>query len=176
MTSVIQGAAATSPLTLRVVIPGPPFSQPRPKARAFAGHAQIYEPKEAKVWKGAAQVHMLEALRVAGLAPPAFSEVPLEAFVLAVFPCPKGDYRKRDPIGRRPYMGLKDWDNVGKAVCDAANGVLYTDDRIIARGTVECWVGAQGEAPFVELVVREFYSTATAIQPSGQAPLFEARG
>jgi Holliday junction resolvase RusA-like endonuclease len=140
---------------ITVRIPGPPFSQPRPKARAFAGHAQIYEPKEAKVWKGAAQVHMLEALRVAGLSAPAFPpDMALEVVVTAVFACPKGDYRRRDPIGRRPYMGLKDWDNVGKAVCDAGNGVLYVDDRYIARGTVECWVGAQDEAPYVELVVR----------------------
>lgn len=160
---------------IRVVIPGPPFSQPRPKARAFAGHAQVYEPKEAKNWKGSAQVHMQEALRRVGLATPAFTEGPLEAFVFAVFPCPKSDYRKRDPIARRPYIGLKDWDNIGKATCDAANGVLYLDDRLIARGTVECWVGAQGEVPYVELVVRAFDAAAPRIQP-GQATLFQAAG
>jgi len=140
-----------------VRIPGPPFSQPRPKARAFAGHAQIYEPKEAKVWKGAAQVHMLEALRVAGLSAPAFPpDVPLEVVVTAVFACPKSRYRKNVEAGRSPYLGLKDWDNIGKAVCDAANGILYVDDRYIARGEVQAWVGEQGEAPYVEITIREW--------------------
>lgn len=152
---------------IRVVIPGPPFSQPRPRARARGRFAQVYEPKEAKAWKGVAQVHMQEALRLAGKTAPAFSSA-VEVLIVAVFPCPKGDYRKSMPVGRRPYVGSKDWDNVAKAVCDSANSLLYVDDRLIARGTVECWVGAQDEAPYVEMRVR-------ALDPATvSAPLLEA--
>jgi Holliday junction resolvase RusA-like endonuclease len=142
-------------VTVTVVIPGPPFSQPRPRARARGRFAQVYEPKEAKLWKGVAQVHMQQALREAGLGAPAYTG-PVEIEIVAVFPCPVGDHRKREPIGRRPYVGSKDWDNVGKAVCDAANSLLYVDDRLIARAHVECWVAAQGEAPYVRFVVREW--------------------
>jgi Holliday junction resolvase RusA-like endonuclease len=138
-----------------VRIPGPPFSQPRPRARARGKFAQVYEPKEAKSWKGAAQVHMQEALRAAGLGPPAFNQA-IDVVIEAVFPCPKADYRKSAPVGRRPYVGLKDWENVAKAICDAANGILYLDDRQIAHGDVWCWVGAQDEAPYVQITVRPF--------------------
>jgi Holliday junction resolvase RusA-like endonuclease len=133
-----------------VSIPGPPFSQPRPRVRARGGFAQVYEPKEAKSWKGAAQVHMREAMREAKLQP---MQGPLVVSIVAVFECPKSEHRKM-PVPRRPYVGRKDWDNVAKATCDAGNGVLYLDDRQIAKAEVTCYVGAQGEAPGVHLIVR----------------------
>jgi len=121
----------------------------------------VYEPAEAKSWKGSAQVHMLAALQAAGAQAPAFGG-PVEVSIVAVFACPKSAYRKREPLTRQPYVGPKDWDNIAKAVCDAANGIMYTDDRLIVRGVVECWVGAQDEAPYVELVVRAFKIGAAA--------------
>ncbi len=108
---------------------------------------------------------MLEALRAAGLTAPAFTG-PLDVRIVAVFPCPMGDYRKT-PVPRRPYVGQKDWDNVGKAICDAANGVIYGDDRLIAHAEVWCWVGAQGEAPYVEMVVRPFIATRVVEHGAG---------
>lgn len=154
-----MSAAPTGATEIRVRIPGPPFSQPRPRARARGRFAQVYEPAEAKAWKGVAQVHILEALRAAGLAAPAFSTA-VEVYIEAVFPCPKGDYRKSAPVGRRPYVGSKDWDNVAKAVCDSANSLLYVDDRLVARATVECWVAAQDEAPYVEVRARAIIAEA----------------
>jgi hypothetical protein len=45
-----------------------------------------------------------------------------------------------------------DWDNFGKAVCDAMNGVIIKDDSQIRRGTVEkLWApkGAEGRIHIV---------------------------
>ena len=72
--------------------------------------------------------------------------------MVAVFPCPKGDERKGSPRPRRRYVsGRNDWDNIGKAVSDAGNSVLWLDDGQVWRGSVERWIGAQGEAPHVEV-------------------------
>ena len=136
-------------------IPGPPFAQPRPRFARRSKFVKTYDAPEAVSWKGAAQVHMRGAMRAAGLSP---YDVPLYVRIVAVFECPQSDHRKTAPVPRRPYVGLKDWDNIGKAVCDAGNGVLYLDDRLIARASVTCWVGAQGEAPYVEIYVAPWTS------------------
>lgn len=137
-------------LGILVRVPGPPFSQPRPRFARRGKFVKTYDAPEAKSWKGAAHVHMHEAMRAAGLQP---FVGPVVVRIVAVFECPKSDRRKTQAVPRRPYTGLKDWDNIGKAVCDAGNGVLYLDDRQIARGSVTCWVGAQCEAPYVEIYV-----------------------
>ena len=37
----------------------------------------------------------------------------------------------------RADLGKPDWDNIGKAVCDALNGVAYKDDSQASIGSVE---------------------------------------
>lgn len=149
---------------ITVTIPGEPFALMRARSSAqrmggkvFARH---YDPKENRSWKGAAQVVMMDALRRAGMTAPAFGEL-CEVEIVAVFSLPKGQHRKRSPVPRRRSGNLKDWDNVGKAVCDAGNGVLWLDDHLIARGSVEKWTGAQGEAPHVRITVREIDAQAS---------------
>lgn len=136
---------------LVIRIPGEPFAQPRARAAIIAGRAVIYDPKKAKAWKATAMHFMMNAKfeahgQLGHLGPVALS-------VLAVFTCPKSDERKRDPRPRRWHTKKPDGDNVLKAVKDAAKGILWMDDSQVARAAVTKIIGAQGEAPFVELTV-----------------------
>lgn len=142
-------------LTIR--IPGQPHCQGRPRFRRFKTATRefvsTYDPAASRSWKGAAQVHMQEALRAAGAAAPFVPVGPAQVRVLAVFPCPTSEQKKRTPVPRRPHAKRGDADNIAKAVKDAANGILWLDDGQVARLVVEKWIGAQGEAPYVEVTV-----------------------
>jgi Holliday junction resolvase RusA-like endonuclease len=64
-------------------------------------------------------------------------ECPVKLDIIASFAVPKG-YAKRlqGDLISRPYTGRVDWDNIGKIVSDALNGIVYTDDRLVTIGSV----------------------------------------
>lgn len=141
-------------MELRVVVPGEPVAQGRPRAFRLGAGVRMYDPPKSRSWKGMAQVHMREALDAAGVTSPLFADGPLELHVLAVFTCPRSHWRKREPLQRQPKASRPDGENIAKAVQDAGTGILWLDDAQVARLVVEKIIGAQGEAPRVELTVR----------------------
>lgn len=144
-------------VTLTVTIPGEPVAQGRPRGFHRPGvGVRMYDPPKSRSWKGAAQVHYRDALERAGITAPAFPDGPVELHVLAVFTCPRSKHRKRVPLPRQPKSTKPDSENIAKAVMDAGNGLLYMDDEQVARLTVEKIVGAQDEAPRVEVTVKAF--------------------
>jgi len=132
-------------ITIR--IPGEPVAQGRPRF----GKGRVYDPAKSLNWKAAAQLHLL----CAHGRKPFPRSTPLALHVQAVFSCPKSDYRKREPREIRWHTKMIDADNVLKAVMDAGTAILWEDDGQIVMVTLEKYVGAQGEAPYVELVVEE---------------------
>ena len=46
-----------------------------------------------------------------------------------------------------------DWDNIGKVVCDALNGIAYRDDAQIVDSMVRKFYG---EVPRVVVIIREY--------------------
>jgi Holliday junction resolvase RusA-like endonuclease len=148
-------------MELRVVVPGEPVAQGRPRAFYRPGlGVRVFDPAKSRSWKGMAQVHMREAIAQAGAVAPLFADGPLELHVLAVFTCPRSHWRKREPLQRRPKSTKPDGENIAKAVQDAGTGLLWLDDAQVARLVVEKIVGAQGEAPYIELTVRLLQSAA----------------
>ncbi len=135
---------------IHVVIPGEPHSQQRHRAMRRGKHAATYDPKANKSWKGAAQVHMLEAMD--GREP---LTGPVVLTVTAVFALPKSKHRKRNRVQRQWSGNAKDIDNICKAVMDAANGVLWVDDRQVVNLKAWKFQGAQDEAPFVRVTALE---------------------
>lgn len=141
-------------MTITITIPGEPVAQGRPRGFYRPGMGvRMYDPGKSRSWKGAAQVHYREAIEKAAAAAPIFQAGPVELHVLAVFTCPRSKHRKRDPLPRTPKSTKPDSENIAKAVMDAANGLLFLDDSQVARLTVVKVVGAQGEAPRVEVTV-----------------------
>lgn len=150
---------------ITVVLPGEPVAQGRPRAfKTPAGFIRTYDPAKSRNWKATAQEHMRSAM---GDRPPLAG--PCACEITAVFTCPKSEWRKREPLGRRPHAKRPDGENVAKAVLDAATGVLWLDDAQVARLLVVKIIGAQGEAPSVEVAVRELveqpHPAAQTIQP-----------
>lgn len=144
---------------LVIRIPGEPKGQARHRSRianyGARSFVQTYEAPEARQFKGALQVHYEKALADAGLRAPFVLAGPIEVVIEAVFSLAPSHWRKTAPLPRRPKVGKPDPDNVAKAYLDAANGILWGDDSQIARLVVERWTGAQGEAPFAVVTVRE---------------------
>lgn len=139
--------------TVHVVIPGPPVAQGRGRAVPTPKGIRVMDPKKSRSWKGVAQVHMREAMKEIGERQ---FIGPMEVRIVAVFPCPKTDHRKRTPRQRRRHTKANaDADNLAKAVLDAANCVLFEDDRQVCDLRVEKWIAAQNEAPFVAITARE---------------------
>jgi Holliday junction resolvase RusA-like endonuclease len=75
-------------------------------------------------------------------------EGPIHLFARFTFERPKSV-----PEHKRPFHTVSpDWDNVAKAVTDAANGILFCDDRQIVFATIE---KAYGPKPSIYLHVKE---------------------
>lgn len=143
---------------IQFTIPGDPFAQPRVRATNRGKFAGVYEPKSAKSWKGAAQVHMAAALAaVTGVTDgccvldPATGPVCVR--IVAYFSLAKSHHRKRTPVPAQWNQGAKDVDNIAKAVLDAGNGILWIDDRQVVTLLVKKITATQGEPGRVEVTV-----------------------
>lgn len=133
-------------------IPGPPFAWKRtgssrpvtlPDGRKFSHR---YQPKEQVDWKAWAKLNMKQCM---GDAPPMDGPVCLR--IMAVFPLSQGRYLKRSKRPRAWYLGAKDLSNVVKVIEDAANGILWGDDRQITALESYGIVGEQHESPRIEI-------------------------
>lgn len=139
--------------TLRIEIPGVPVAQPRPRATSFNGHARVYGAPighKVNVFKAAVQL----AAHNAGATP---VDGPVEMLVSYWFPRPKSRVWKSRPMPQEPCVKKPDWDNLGKSVCDALNGIAYVDDSQVYRVLVEKWICAGDESPrcVVEITYQE---------------------
>lgn len=74
---------------------------------------------------------------------------PLRVLVSAYFERPKSKPKKVVfPTGK------PDWDNIGKLVCDALNGILWRDDAVIVDGSVaKLYCTEDNPQPGIYLVV-----------------------
>ena len=81
---------------------------------------------------------------------------PLCMSIVFVMPRPQSMRWKRRATPRVPYVAHRnDWDNLGKGVCDALNGIAYEDDGQIYKAHVSRWVAAGDERPHVRIVIME---------------------
>jgi Holliday junction resolvase RusA-like endonuclease len=140
-------------MRIEIEIPGEPVAQGRGRAVAFqrgdgSYGARVFDPQKSRNWKATAQGFMREAMggRVALIGA-------VELNVLAVFSCPRSDWRKREPVRARWHTKRPDADNVLKAVKDAAKGVLWLDDCQVAAVTMLKRVAAQGQSPKILVTV-----------------------
>lgn len=133
---------------------GEPKGQPRPKARAFAGHAQVYNPKTADLWKcmvvEEAKKHQL----------PAPITGPVRFSLVLYFPRPLGHYRKDGTLKESApaYCAQKpDFDNAAKSTVDALGmcGFWMDDKQIVDAHVVKKYVQGKTYAPGAMIEIRE---------------------
>jgi Holliday junction resolvase RusA-like endonuclease len=145
---------------IKFTVPAVPIAQPRPRAVAGGGgsaYARMIEASSSHpVYAFKASVRMAAAAAYEG--PPL--DVPLQMSLLFVMPRPQSMRWKTRTMPRAPYCAKKkDWDNLGKAVSDALNEVLYTDDGLLWNVNVTKVYAAGDEAPHVEVTVTRSEST-----------------
>ena len=136
-------------------VPGDPASQKRPRFARIGAHVRTYDPKDSRAAKGVVRQYAEQAMDGGHLL-----EGPLQVTVIAWFPCPKTDCRKRDPRPLRRHAKKPDADNVAKLVKDAIKGVVYGDDSQVARLLVEKWICPQEDnGPRTFVAVTEIEET-----------------
>ncbi|MCP1758022.1 RusA family crossover junction endodeoxyribonuclease [Bradyrhizobium elkanii] len=137
----------STPITISLL--GAPQGKGRARAFVRGGHVGHYTPEKTRSYEGMIRTAAMQELGTR----PAFDE-PLEFVLRAVFPVPASwSERKRQQAitgdikpGKKP-----DLDNIAKAWNDALNGVVYRDDSLICRMTLDKRYGPQ---PLVVCTVR----------------------
>ena len=149
------------------VVAGHPVGKGRPRTRVVATRAgrifaSHYTPAATRIHEAAIAQHA--QLAMAGRAP--FTG-PVRLTVIQVHAVPASWSRKaRDAALAgtiRPTV-KPDWDNVGKAVSDAVNGVVYFDDKQVVSARVEKWYGPRPELEIVVETIENIPAAATAKQ------------
>jgi Holliday junction resolvase RusA-like endonuclease len=126
-------------------------AQGRPRAFHRPGlGVRMYDPAKSREWKALARIHFGAAMIKARLQPPAFCG-PVMVEIAAFFPCPKSSKSRHT----KPRTSRPDCDNIGKAVLDSGNEILFADDAQVVELRVSKWVCYSGQEPFVEVTVRE---------------------
>jgi Holliday junction resolvase RusA-like endonuclease len=132
---------------IKFTIPGPPQG----KARARTGKGFAYTPENTVLYENLIKAMYLKehCMRVDNL------DIPLEMHIKAYCKISKSaSLKKYADMHRGATRPTKkpDWDNIGKVVSDALNGIAYHDDAQIVRAIVEKWYS---DEPRVEVEIRE---------------------
>ena len=136
----------------RIEIPGKPMAQSRPRFSVISGRPVAYEKKDSKSSKAHIQQIALDQL------PSDFQRIEgaVALRIIAKFPCPKSQHRKRKPRKAAWKSNGPDVDNIAKHYMDAllTSGILADDDRQVASLQVLKIQVAQCEAPctIIEIV------------------------
>ena len=138
-------------MRIEFTVPCVPVAQPRQRHAMIAGHVRNYTPSKHPVNDFKATVRYVwnrECWRTEW-----DFEATMKVRIEAVFPRPKSKTKKRGDNPREHKPSKPDWDNIGKSVCDALNGLAYNDDSQIVEATVTKWIAAAGEQPHVSIVI-----------------------
>ena len=140
-------------------IPSVPVAQPRIKARAFGGRAQIYTPSTIKTPEGGKRPHPIHAFKatVKMVASERYTDAPLRGPVrvdiICVFPRQAEKIWKSKPMPRYPHTAKPDRDNLDKAVLDALKGIVLSDDAQVCDGRIQKFYAAGDEQPHVDITI-----------------------
>lgn len=129
-------------MQVEFTVPGEPFGKQRPRHSRVSG--TTYTPRETKEHEA---LILQEYRRQCGTKFPEGSQ--LRITVTAVMGIPKSAPKSRRSAmisGEVRPTRKPDWDNIGKLVCDALNGVAYDDDKCICEAVV---VKVYGDVPCV---------------------------
>ncbi len=131
---------------MKLVIPGEPVAKARPRFNTKTGVA--YTPKKTKSFetlvKEIAYEHFDAPL-----------EGPIRVDIVFCFQRPKSKMWKKKPMPREWKATRPDWDNLGKAVCDALNGIAYRDDGQLVDVRIRKYICSGDEKPHTEIIIEE---------------------
>lgn len=117
------------------VIPGDPFGKQRPRVNTVTRSA--FTPAKTKNYESWVRMCYLQDFRTWK-----FPDGPLWVHIDAYYQIPKSTSMKKtsEMIAGKIRPTIKpDYDNIGKAVCDALNGIAYRDDAAIVSAVIDKW-------------------------------------
>lgn len=121
---------------LKIIIPGEPTAQGRPRFTTISGHAVAYDPPKSKNYKAFVKNLTRQAIIQQGWK---FTDLPIKVDVIACLGIPKSKSRKfREGALSGKILPAKkpDADNLFKTVTDAMSGIAYADDKQICVTTI----------------------------------------
>lgn len=135
-------------MKIKFTIPGEPKGKGRHRTTKSG---QTYTPKETTMYENLVKAMYYQYCR--GIK---FDDTTqLDIRITAYFPIPKSvSKKKREAMLAhtiRPIVKC-DWDNIGKIVCDALNGIAYHDDKQVVDGQVRKFYSDQ---PRVVVTIQE---------------------
>lgn len=133
-------------MKVKLVIPGKPLGKQRPRVLKN-GHT--YTPDKTVNYETLVRQLYIENYFGKKL------EGPIKAVVTAYMYIPKSESKKRKrKMLKNEILPCKkpDWDNIGKIITDALNGLAYEDDKQIVDARV---VKLYGDRPRVEVELEE---------------------
>lgn len=117
---------------IRFSVPGEPVGKARPR---FTKNGHAYTPDKTRSYEAIVKLCVIKAMKGKKLLTGAIS-----LSVTAFFPIPKSytkAVREKALSGEMRHTKKPDWDNVGKIVSDALNGVVYADDAKVSHAIVD---------------------------------------
>ena len=132
-------------------VDGVPKGQPRPRATARGGKAQVYDPGTAEAWK--AQI----AFAIRPYLPPEPIDGPLYVSAVFLMPRPKRLLTKSSLDGLIPHTAKPDCDNLAKALYDCLTQVgVWRDDAQIVYARVQKYYCEKHGRPGASIVIDEW--------------------
>ena len=127
-----------------------PVAQPRQRHALVGGFVRNYVPKSDPV-------HVFKLAVVTAFKQTGCSQFTglVSVRIACIFPRLAGHMWKKREQPRAWTKGKKDWDNLGKSVCDALNKFAWLDDSQVCDGRVLKIEAAGGESPKVVVRIDE---------------------
>lgn len=124
---------------------GEPFAKQRPRFNRKQG--RTFTPPETLIYENLVKTCFANQYPYAKP-----SDLPATINIFAEYPIPESWPKKKKQMALEEKIFPKrhDWDNVGKIICDALNGIAYLDDRQIFMGSVK---KVYGDEPHVTVVI-----------------------
>ncbi|KAA1013223.1 RusA family crossover junction endodeoxyribonuclease [Paraburkholderia panacisoli] len=132
-------------------VPGVPVGKGRPRFARRGNFVSTYTPAKTASYENLVKMAAVEAMD--GAAP---MKRPLSMLLTIHMPIPESWSKKRKDLAVRGLIGATvkpDWDNVGKLVADAMNGIAYVDDKQIVSATV---AKQYGTVPHIAVRIQEY--------------------
>ena len=131
-------------------VEGIPVAKGRPRFKRVGNFVQTYTPNKTATWEETVRLAAKNAMGTTDLL-----ETPVTMALYFRLPMPQSWSKKRKEgalKGLEAPTKKPDWDNLGKAVSDALNGVIFKDDSQIVSAHVRKIYSA---VPGVDIYVSE---------------------
>ena len=136
---------------LKLVIPGEPCAQGRPRFSTAGGFVRAYDPEKSRNYKAYVKYIASQEAQIQGWQ---LTDKPIEVSIKAFMTIPKSKPKKFKLAaldGALRPTKKPDVDNLFKAVTDALSGIIYDDDKQIVKAEQSKWYS---EEPRMEVSIR----------------------